>query len=52
MRDFIQNHFGDALELPTLQQVKHIMLQGDIGKAVIDQWIEVSKDMEYSTFNR
>ena len=52
MREFIQNHFGDALELPTLLQVQHIMLQGDIGRAVIDQWIEVSKDMEYSTFNR
>jgi hypothetical protein len=52
LRELIQNHFGDALELPTLLQVQHIMLQGDIGRAVIDQWIEVSKDMEYSTFNR
>jgi hypothetical protein len=52
MREFIQNHFGDALELPTLMQVRSIMFQDDIGTAVIDQWIEVSKDMEYSTFNR
>lgn len=52
LRELIQNHFGDALELPTLMQVRSIMFQDDIGTAVIDQWIEVSKDMEYSTFNR
>jgi hypothetical protein len=52
MRELIQTHFGDDLELPTLQQMKHLMLQDDIGTAVIDQWIEVSKDMEKSTFNR
>jgi hypothetical protein len=32
--------------------MRHLMLQDDIGTAVIDQWIEVSKDMEKSTFNR
>jgi hypothetical protein len=52
MRELIQTHFGDDLELPTLIQMRHLMLQDDIGTAVIDQWIEVSKDMEKSTFNR
>jgi hypothetical protein len=52
MRELIQTHFGDDLELPTLQQMRHLMLQDDIGTAVIDQWIEVSKDMEKSAFNR
>jgi hypothetical protein len=52
MRELIQNHFGDDLELPTLLQMRHLMSQDDIGRAVIDQWIEASKDMEYSTFNQ
>jgi hypothetical protein len=32
--------------------MRHLMSQDDIGRAVIDQWIEASKDMEYSTFNQ
>ena len=52
LRELIQNHFGDDLELPTMLQVRHIMSQDDIGRAVIDQWIEASKNMEKSTFNR
>ena len=52
LRELIQNHFGDDLEVPTFFQIRHIMSQDDIGMAVIDQWIEVSKGMERSTFNR
>jgi len=52
LRELIQNHFGDDLEVPTLFQIRHIMSQDDIGMAVIDQWIEVSEGMEKSTFNR
>lgn len=52
LRELIQNHFGDDLEVPTLFQIRHIMSQDDIGMAVIDQWIEVSPDIDKSTFNR